>query len=581
MPPIRNTPGPAPLPRPLTTPAGVATSTPGTTSTPSPSSNVTTDVVDHQPSSPRHVPVERGNSHAQTREVLQTFFAPYDDPIQQDLACIREVVEARKADPRAFVEGENPYKIQYAVYNLRNPAVVAALKEAHLAGVDVQILIEQHQLDAAKTWNTADEELKAAGFDFAASHKGLTAAQRKELDLIGIQGSGLMHLKSRIFSRPDPAGGPPVEKLLTGSMNPGDEAAGNNETLHLITDPQLIARYKAKYQSVLEDKPLANEWKEGAPVNVLFTPATQGPQAADKILELIDQEKEAIFMTVFSLRNITSPRQRESMIDKLKKAKERGVEVVIITDRKQSDGIGMGANGGQGYNDKTEDLVKAAGIPVYECVNPAGPFNAMHQKNALFGLTNMKVVTDCGNWTEAALGSHKKKAVNDESFLFVDSKKLDNNATGLRYLSNFLVLLRQYENQQEDAPKAGALVEKFTKLPGWPKVTVNFDAVARTHFGQEVYITGNHEALGNWTRSGPGLKMNTTGGTYPLWQADTSVALPFGISLEYKVVKRNEHGELQWEGGENQLLVVDSGDLRVKGADQRGNTLKVDTRFRE
>ena len=36
----------------------------------------------------------RADSNAQTREVLKTFFAPYDDPIQQDLACIREVLEA-------------------------------------------------------------------------------------------------------------------------------------------------------------------------------------------------------------------------------------------------------------------------------------------------------------------------------------------------------------------------------------------------------------------------------------------------------------------------------------------------------
>jgi hypothetical protein len=146
---------------------------------------------------------------AHMREVLHTYFAPYDDPIQHELTLIREIIEAKKADPRTFPDGENPFQIQYAVYNLRNPDVVNALMDAARAGVDVQVLIEHHQLDPAKTWNTTDETLIAAGFEFSATHKGLNDAQKKELDLIGIQGSGLMHLKTRLFTRPDPTTGEP------------------------------------------------------------------------------------------------------------------------------------------------------------------------------------------------------------------------------------------------------------------------------------------------------------------------------------------------------------------------------------
>ena len=529
---------------------------------------------------PQHSDVHGLSDDSQaTRRTLRTFFAPYDKPIEQDLALINEIIEAKKADPRQFADGQNPYSIKYAVYNLRHPKVIESLAEAQRQGVDVQVLIEDSQLDPAKDWNTADEQLIAAGFQFSKTHRGLSEAQRQELDLIGIQGSGLMHLKTRIFSRPDPQGGAPIEKVLTGSFNPGDAAPNNNETLHLISDPQLISRYKAKYDAVLADKKLANQWDPQASVNVLFTPTASGPRVADKILELVDNEQEAIFISVFSLRNIVGDKQRGDLVNKLKAARKRGVSVTVVTDRKQSDGVD--ANGNKiSWDDKTEDLLQAAGIPVYECSNTAGPYNAMHNKSAIFGLSDMKVVSDCGNWTRAAMGKGSKKARNDESFLFIDSKKLDGNLTGRRYLSNFLNLLRTYEGQQQGQPSARELINNYSKLPGWPKVKVNFDVMAKTYWGQEVYITGNNEALGDWTRNGPGLKLNTSGGTYPLWSSSTELELPFGLSLEYKVVKRDSNsGELQWEKGPNSLLLVDSGDLRSQGVDLQDSKIKVTDKF--
>ena len=499
---------------------------------------------------------------AATKKTIETHFAPYDDPIEQDLALIREIIDARKADPNTYADGANPFSIKYGVYNLRNPAVIGLLAEAHKAGVDVQILIEDHQLDPKKTWNTADEFLIEQGFEFSDTHHGLTEAQKKELDFIGIEGSGLMHLKTRIFSRPDPETGASIEKVLTGSMNPGDSAPNNDETLHLISEPRLVERYKSKYQSVLDGTKLKNVWDDGAATNVLFTPSAGGPHPADQILQLIDAEQEAIFISVFTLRNITSKKQQGSLLSKLKAAKARGVEVVVVTDRKMSDGIDSSGQP-NGWDDHTEEKLQAAGIPVFECTNEAGPYNAMHSKSAIFGLSEPKIVTDCGNWTKAALGSKSKKAKNDESYLFIDSNKLDGGATGLRYLSNFLYLIRKDDKQQPaTTPRAEALIGALMKHPSWPKVKVSFDAVAKTHWGQSVYITGDHPALGTWTKDGPGIKLNTTGGRYPTWASDTSIELPFGLSLEFKVVKRDEKGRVEWQGGANQLLVVDAGDLR-------------------
>lgn len=520
-----------------------------------------------------------GAEPAETRRVLRTFFAPYDAPIQQDIAHIREMIEARRADPRQFAsDAENPYKILYAVYNLRNPEVVRLLGEAHQVGVDVQVLIEQHQLDPEKTWNTTDEELIAAGFSFSPTQKGLTPAEREELDLIGIEGPGFMHLKARIFSRPDLVNGGTIEKVLTGSMNPGDESANNHETLHLLEDPVVVERYKAKYRAVREGKELPNVWTDDAPINVLFTPTTRGPQPADAILKLIDQEREAIFLSVFSLRNFTGQRERASLLDKLKAAKERGVEIVVVTDRKQSDGVDWQGNR-IGHDDDTEDRIRGLGIPVYECINEAGPFNAMHNKSAVFGLSHMKVVSDTGNWSQAALGARGRPARNDESYLFIDSKRLDDNHTGQRYLSNFLYLLRRYSHQQVDGdPSAEALIQRLSSHPAWPKVRVDFDVLAKTYYGQEVYVTGDHPALGDWTRATPGLKLHTDGARYPTWQSDHALELPFGTLLEYKVVKRDRRtGALEWDGRKNQLLVVDPGDEQNPARD--GDRIKVRDRF--
>ncbi|MBK05109.1 MAG: hypothetical protein CL920_39555 [Deltaproteobacteria bacterium] len=515
------------------------------------------DRFEHGTRQPTSSPSTSSASTGQSKSVLRTMFAPYDSTTAAELEQINEVISAKQADSRTFPDGENPYSIKYAVYNLRNPEIIEALIHAEEQGVDVQVLIEDHQLDPKKTWNTADEQMQEAGFSFSGTHKGLSNEQKKELDMIGIEGSGLMHLKTRLFSYPDPETGKPIEKVMTGSMNPGDSAANNDETLHLINDPQLVSRYKAKYDAVLDGKSLPNEWSPDAAVNVLFTPATKGPQAADKILEMIDKEDEAIFLGVFSLRNVESPKQRERMVDKLKKAKERGVPVVVVTDRKQSDGVDAQGNK-VGWDDNTEDLLKQAGIPVYECTNEAGQFNAMHAKYGIFGLSDMKVISDCGNWTKAALGGRRKKARNDESYLFIDSKKLDDNATGMRYLSNFLQLIRKYDDQQTGVPNADTLFDTLSQHPNWPKVKVDFDVLAQTYYGEEIYITGDHPAFGNWTQEGPGLKLNTDGESYPNWSTDTAIELPFGTELEYKIVRRDSHsGELRWEPGQNQLLLVD------------------------
>lgn len=514
--------------------------------------------------------------------VLKTYFAPYDDMRKVELSFLDEIIAARKADPKTYPEGENPYQIRYAVYNISSRDILEKLVEADRAGIGVQILIEDHQLDPDKFWNDADEFLRSRGFSFADDHTKLSPEERKHTQLLGIKNDNLMHLKSRIMTYPDPETGQPVKKLLTGSMNPGESAVQNDENLSLISDPKIVDRYVQMFEAIRDQGSITNKFDPNEAINPMFTgaPVTGGPRVTDQIFKWIDQEKEAIFLSVFALRDLTTPGERTSLVKKLQAAKDRGVEVVVVTDKKQADGVDADGKS-VFYDDPTEDKIRAAGIPVYEALNTSSPFNAMHAKVAIFGLSDMKVITDTGNWTKAALGSHRPsdKPQNEESFLFVDSKKLDNNLTGRRYLGNFLHLLRTYAPQNPEEAPAETLINRLAAHPSWPKVSVDFSVMAHTFMGQDVYVTGDHPALGNWTQDGPGLKLNTAPGRYPFWESGGSLELPFGTQFSYKVVKRNPDGTLNWQPGRNAFLVVDPTDQRFTQSDRDLNHMTRTDKF--
>jgi hypothetical protein len=497
---------------------------------------------------------------------LATLFAPYEPALGLDLLLIRQVMAARAADPAVYPEGGNPYRIRFAVYNLDNPHIAAGLADAEDANIDVQVLIEQDQLDPARDYNVQDDFLVARGFELAPDHRALDAEGRRTADLVGISGSGLMHLKTRLYTWRDPASGESVTRLVTGSMNPGNLAVHNDETLHYIARPELIAKYEAKYDAVLRGQRLVNAFDEAAPVNVLFSP-DGGAQAIDRIAALIDQEREAILFAVFSLRNIAPRTGGKAIFDRLVDAHRRGVTVVVVTDRKQSDGID--SEGNQLYtNDRGEDILRAAGIPVYEVLNRATPYNAMHTKYAVFGVSRPIVVTDAGNWSKASLGSGTSRPTNDESVLVIDSHALDGGVTGLRYLGNFLEIVHAYGTHGRDGktptegPPAKDTLARLQALPGWPSVEVVFSATVETRFGQQVHATGDHAVLGQWARTGS-VPLHTDAASYPRWTS-APVVVPFGTRLEYKLIKR-DGAAIEWERGANRALLIDPTDRRTVG----------------
>ncbi|MFD5071062.1 carbohydrate-binding module family 20 domain-containing protein [Streptomyces sp. NPDC058369] len=81
----------------------------------------------------------------------------------------------------------------------------------------------------------------------------------------------------------------------------------------------------------------------------------------------------------------------------------------------------------------------------------------------------------------------------------------------------------------------------------------SFGVNATTQLGQNIYVTGNQSALGNWN-TGSALKLDPA--TYPVWKLD--VSLPAGTSFEYKYIRKDASGNVTWESGANRTATVPS-----------------------
>ncbi|TLQ46416.1 carbohydrate-binding module family 20 domain-containing protein [Streptomyces marianii] len=79
----------------------------------------------------------------------------------------------------------------------------------------------------------------------------------------------------------------------------------------------------------------------------------------------------------------------------------------------------------------------------------------------------------------------------------------------------------------------------------------SFAVNATTVPGQNIYVTGNQTALGNWN-TGSALKLDPA--AYPVWKLDAG--LPAGTSFEYKYLRKDAAGNVTWETGANRTATV-------------------------
>jgi glucoamylase len=92
------------------------------------------------------------------------------------------------------------------------------------------------------------------------------------------------------------------------------------------------------------------------------------------------------------------------------------------------------------------------------------------------------------------------------------------------------------------------------------QVSVAVNVNASTQFGQQMYVTGNVGALGNWNTD-MGIPVDSA--NYPIWS--NTVNLPAGQAIQYKYYRKNADGSVSWENwsGNRQLQTPASGTLTL------------------
>lgn len=464
------------------------------------------------------------------------FFAPDDPTLALELALIDRMIS-----DCSELETPSQCRIRYAVYNFTSALLTQKLIKAAHEGIKVQVLIEADQLSSSREWNLINERFVEAGLNVQYDQRYINDAERENAHLIGIGGRGLMHLKMRLFEAPT------WRKLLTGSLNPNTTAHLNDETLHLISNEDLIYKYNITFDSILYHWPLYNTWDENEPINVLFTPTAAGKRPINQIFKWIAEEQEQILLMIFSLRDLKSEVDQRSLSELLIDKAKEGIPVYVITDRKQSDGTVY--NDSQRDDDEMEDMLRAGGIPVYEATNDVTPYTAMHHKVAILGRTKLKVISGAANWSYSGLGSKDQPANNTESVLFIDSFKLDHNYTGYRFLGQWIKTLHRYGHQSEQhdhEQSPSTLISKLTSSDGWPLLDYSFQVTLERPDVQDLGITGDLAQLGWWGTHGYHALLQSEDSND--WYSLNQLSAPLGTPISWKMISLKADGSIDhWE----------------------------------
>ncbi|MEV7415821.1 carbohydrate-binding module family 20 domain-containing protein [Streptomyces sp. NPDC089919] len=97
----------------------------------------------------------------------------------------------------------------------------------------------------------------------------------------------------------------------------------------------------------------------------------------------------------------------------------------------------------------------------------------------------------------------------------------------------------------------GARTCTGTNPPPASQGGASFNVTATTSWGQDVYVTGDQAALGNWNTAAA-LKLDPA--AYPVWKLD--LTLPAGTAFAYKYVRKDAAGNVTWESGANRTATV-------------------------
>jgi hypothetical protein len=86
-------------------------------------------------------------------------------------------------------------------------------------------------------------------------------------------------------------------------------------------------------------------------------------------------------------------------------------------------------------------------------------------------------------------------------------------------------------------------------------VSVTFEELVTTSFGETISVVGSIAALGNWNPDqAVALSAAAYTGSNPLWFGTVPVVA--GTSFQYKYIKKQTDGTIVWESDPNRSLTV-------------------------
>ncbi len=420
---------------------------------------------------PEDAPVGEGQGAVEHIDGLESgdldlYFSPSGSEIEDRIAAEIEAAQS---------------KIRVAMYNLRSARLGYLLLERQQDDVEVEVLWDAKQME--KSYNTLDDELIAAGLNVVPVWNDSSAYATLHDKLAVIDG----------------------QVVIMGSANWGQSGLyDNNETTMVFASADLANAVDAELDEIVAGSKQRSEGDDSAPVALYSSPEDRLDQIT---IDAIDSAEEQLLVAVFSLR-------LTSLVDALIRAKERGVDVYVVTDRKQS------------VTTDEDERLSAVGIPVVEALNETTPFTAMHHKFVV--VDGRRTLTGSYNWSyTGTFHSYEDLAV------FADDTEV-----AAAFEGEFARLWQRY----------GIGIPGPESTPVAVEVEAYCDG---TQFGDTLVLVGDVEELGAWD---PSRGLSLSGSEWPTWKQ--TVELPAGLRVQYKLVIVRADGRVDWETGWNHEVVV-------------------------
>ena len=260
--------------------------------------------------------------------------------------------------------------IDFAIYGYSSvPSIENAIKNAKARGVKIRLVYDIDSTGGNIYPNT-NELVKLVG--------------NAKSDALSKEKSAIMHNKFYIFDN---------KIVITGSANLShtDMSGYNSNAIIVINSPAAAKIYTEEFNQMYEGKFHSNKILTENTSGIYFSP--QNKTIQNTILPLIRNSKNYIYIPAFLISH-------KEMVSELIQAKNRGVDVRIITDA---------LNASAKYS-KVREL-RAAGMPV-KIENYAGK---MHSKTMI--IDDRYLVLGSMNFSKSG------ESKNDENLIVIDNKE--------------------------------------------------------------------------------------------------------------------------------------------------------------